>query len=118
MPQPRIVVRALVGAGTLSEGHISDALAMRDAEFVYHALGAMGQTSIEQIKHIFEMKAPKPIVALAWHAGLSMRVALELQKELGQVQPKELLYPKEGSDYPMSEDELNWQLEFLGLKAA
>jgi hypothetical protein len=64
------------------------------------------------------LKAPKPIIALTWHANLTMRLALQLQKELGQVAPKEIIYPKNGTDYPMTKEELNWQLEFLGVKTA
>jgi hypothetical protein len=63
------------------------------------------------------LKAPKPIVAVCWRAGLSMRFALLLQQQLGQVQPTELLYPRGGTDYPLTKDELLWQLNFLGLKA-
>jgi hypothetical protein len=44
-----------------------------------------------------------------------MRMALKLQKDMGHVQPKELIYPRDGTDYPLSEDDLNWQLDFLGL---
>jgi len=47
-----------------------------------------------------------------------MRLALKLQQELGQVQTKELLYPRGGTDYPLTEEEMIWQLDFLGLEAA
>ncbi len=109
---------AMVKEGTLNEETISDAMAMRDEEFVCTALAYLGKTDFETIRKIFDVSAPKPIVALCWHAGLSMRMALQLQKDIGQVQPRDLLYPKDGEDYPLTEDELNWQLEFLGLKAA
>jgi hypothetical protein len=47
-----------------------------------------------------------------------MRFALRLQKELGHIQPKDLIYPRDGTDYPLTRDEMLWQLEFLGIKAA
>ena len=34
------------------------------------------------------------------------------------VPPKELIYPRDGTDYPLSQDDIDWQLEFLGLKKA
>lgn len=102
--------------GRLGEEVISDALAMRDRSFVNSAIARLIKSDVETVTKIFEMKAPKPIIALAWHAGLSMRMALQLQKEMGHVPPKELIYPREGTDYPLSEDEIFWQLEFLGLK--
>lgn len=104
--------------GELSEEAISDALAMGEKDFVYAALASKAGTSPAMVKKIFEMQAPKPIVALCWRGGMTMRFALQLQKELGRVPAKDLLYPRGGTDYPMSRDELVWQLEFLGLKAA
>ena len=104
--------------GELSEEAISDALAMGEKDFVYAALANKAETSVEMVVKIFDMRAPKPIVALCWRGGLGMRFALKLQKELGRVPAQELLYPRGGTDYPMTKDELLWQLEFLGLKAA
>ncbi|MAE52176.1 MAG: hypothetical protein CMH27_10235 [Micavibrio sp.] len=104
--------------GRLNEETISDALAMRDHDFVNAAIARMIKTDSARVSRIFEMKAPKPIIALSWHAGLSMRMALQLQKDMGMVPPKELIYPRDGTDYPLSEDDINWQLEFLGLKKA
>lgn len=45
-----------------------------------------------------------------------MRLALKIQQEMAGVQARDLLYPKGGVDYPLTEDEINWQLEFLGIK--
>jgi hypothetical protein len=47
-----------------------------------------------------------------------MRMALQLQKDAGFVPPKEIIYPKGGTDYPLSDEDMIWQLEFLGLKAS
>jgi uncharacterized protein (DUF2336 family) len=102
--------------GELDEDKISDALAMRDTDFVYSAIALRIGTDADSIRRVFDLKAPKPIVALCWRASLSMRFALQMQQTLGQVQPAELLYPKGGTDYPLSVKDMEWQLEFLGLK--
>lgn len=107
--------KALAG-GKLDEDTLSDAMAMRDSAFVNTAIALRIGVPVEVVTKVFELKAPKPIVALAWHAGLSMRMALALQKNMGHVRPQELIYPREGTDYPLTEDEIRWQLEFLGLK--
>jgi hypothetical protein len=39
-----------------------------------------------------------------------------MQQELGQVPVKELLYARGGTDYPLTVDEMIWQLDFLGIK--
>lgn len=111
-------LKRMAAGGMINEEAISDALAMREREFVKGAIAYLVKTNYDSVERIFAMKAAKPIVALSWHAGLSMRLALELQKSVGEVQPKEILYPKGGTDYPLTDAELNWQLEFLGLKSA
>lgn len=104
--------------GGLNADIVSDALAMRDRDFLYAALARMANTTVPMVAKIIDMKAPRPVVALSWRAGLPMRLALKLQQELAHVPHNELIYPKEGTDYPMDEDEMKWQLEFLGVKAA
>lgn len=104
--------------GRLNEETISDALAMRDQAFVNAAIARLAGTDVKTVISIFETQSPKGIVALAWKAELSMRMALRLQQEIGHVPPKNLIYPRDGTEYPLTEDEINWQLEFLGLKAA
>lgn len=94
---------------------VSDALAMRDYPFLCGALAHLSGLKLEDVKRIFETKAARPIVALTWKAGLNMRMALRLQQEIGHVQPRELIYPKGGTDYPMTTKELEWQFEFLGI---
>lgn len=110
------LAKAMKG-GQLNEDTISDAIAMRDRSFVNAAIARKINVPIEVVTKVFELKAPKPIVALAWYAGLTMRTALLLQKDMGHVRPQELIYPREGTDYPLTDDEIQWQLEFLGLKA-
>jgi uncharacterized protein (DUF2336 family) len=110
-------VRALFNSGDLNEQVISDAMAARDREFLNHAVAKLAKIRPSQADQILSMQAPKPIVALCWRADLSMRLAFQVQKEIGHIQPKELIYPKDGSDYPLSEEDLEWQLEFLDIKS-
>lgn len=109
-------LKRLIKSKELNEDVISDALAMRDREFVELSVAYLAKTTPEQVAKIFEMKSAKPVIALAWKAGVSMRMALQLQKDAAHVPPRDIIYPKGGTDYPLSEDALLWQLEFLGLK--
>ncbi len=111
-------LKRLIGEGNLNEDTISDAIGMRERDFVIAAVAHLAKAPRGEVDKVFKMKAPKPVVAVAWKAGLSMRLALHLQKEIAHVAPKELIYPKNGTDYPLTKDELEWQLDFLGLKAA
>ena len=100
----------------LDEEKLNDALGMRDYEFVTGALAYMAGTKFINAQKIIDMQAPKALIALSWKAGLSARFALQLQKTVGKIQPKDMIYPKDGSDYALSEEDIQWQLDFLGLK--
>ncbi|MBK6895406.1 MAG: DUF2336 domain-containing protein [Alphaproteobacteria bacterium] len=108
-------VKRMAKKGELTDEAITDALAVRETDFVYAALAHLAGVAEATLKDLFEARSAKPIVALCWKAGLSMRTALTLQRDLAQVPPKNLLYPKGGTDYPMTEEELEWQLDFLGV---
>ncbi len=109
-------VAALLQKKELDDAVISDAIAMRDREFLCAALGALARTSSVHVEKIIAMKAPKPLIALCWRAGLSMRTALLLQRDVAGVVPAELIYPRGGTDYPLTPEDIAWQLDFLGLK--
>jgi uncharacterized protein (DUF2336 family) len=115
-PQARAI--DLMKKGKLDEAVIADAIGMREEEFVIAAIACLAHTTPVTVKRIMSMNAARPIVALSWKAGLSMRMALQLQQSLGRVPVKDLLYPRDGTDYPMKDSELQWQIEFLGLEAA
>ena len=116
--KPADRVSEMYKEGKLDEQTISDALAMRDNDFVMASLAFLLNSNVKKITGVFETQSSKGIVALCWKANLSMRLALQLQKQIGQIQPDKLLYPKEGSGCPLSQEEIDFQLEFLGLKAA
>lgn len=113
-PAARRVAR-LAASGALNEEAVSDALGMRDRAFVIAALAHLTRAKEEDVEKILDMRAPRPMIALCWKAGLSMRLALSLQQGMGHVVPKEILYPRNGTDFPMTDEELRWQIEFLGL---
>lgn len=100
----------------LNEDTLSDALAMREHNFVLESLALMANVPRRLFDQALEMKAPKPFCALCWKAGIGMRMCLRLQQEVARIPHRDLLYPKGGTDYPLTDEELNWQLEFLGLK--
>jgi hypothetical protein len=55
------------------------------------------------------------ITALVWRAKFSMRTAVMVQRDVARVPPRMMLNARNGSDYPMTEAELQDQLKILGL---
>jgi uncharacterized protein (DUF2336 family) len=110
---PKKKVQQLYAQNNLNEDHMSDALALRENDFVIDALAL--KTGLDQtlIRRMIDTHSPKAVTALAWKAGLSMRFALALQQDLAKVAPRELLYPRNGEQFPLSEDDMQWQIEFF-----
>lgn len=114
-PEQRVL--RLAREGRLDDAAISDALAWQDTEFVVQALGIMAQIPPPLVEKIVATRTAKPVVSLAWKAGLPMRLAVELQKQLAHVQPRDLIYAKDGVEYPLLPEDMVWQLEFFGVGA-
>lgn len=112
-----VVVRVnqLFSEGKLTEETIADYVALQDKEFLVAALACLTGAKRQNMNKIFDIQKPQMICAVCWKAGLSMRFAFRLQQEVAHIQPKELLYPKNGKDYPLDPKEMKWQLEFLGI---
>lgn len=102
--------------GTLNNEIIQTAMGVGDTEFVEAALASLASISVKKVKKIIKLHTARPFTALCWKAGLSMRTALMLQRELVKIPQGELLHPKGGMDYPMNKSEIQWQLEFLGIE--
>ncbi len=105
--------RRLNREGKLEAGDISSALASGDRIFVNSALAVKADLAIDVIEKIIETRSAKGITAVAWKAGLPMRLATDLQSKLVGVPNSDLINPRGGVDYPLSEAELVSELAFF-----
>jgi hypothetical protein len=78
------------------------------------ALSLLAELSPEVVGKAVSMGSAKGVTALAWRAGLGMRTAVQLQLRLARVPPAKVLQARGGTDYPLNEDEMRWQIEFFG----
>ncbi len=101
--------------GRLTPEMVHDALAWQERAFAVLAMGKMAGIPAETAERILQAGA-KPVVALCWKAGFPARMCVDVQRLAGRIQPKDLLYPKGGTEYPLTQDEIAWQLEFFGVK--
>ncbi len=113
---PEERVRQMIKEKTLNETSVVDALAVQDKDLAHACVAALAKVPVAVVEKIMSLNTPKPVIALSWKAGLSMRTALKLQQELAHVPHTELIYPRGGTDYPLEKSEINWQLEFFGIK--
>ncbi len=110
---PLSVAKGLKKEGKLNEAYVSQTLKKGDSDLVIAALSVLAKVKIKTVKKIISAHSAKGLVSLSWKAGLSMDFALSLQQKLAHIQPAELLKDS-GGRYPLTEEEMNWQLEFLG----
>lgn len=108
-------VRQMIKDKKLTEDTVSDALAIKDKDLAVVALAALARTNRSTIEKVMALQKPRPVIAICWKAGLSMRLCMRIQQELAHIPPKELIYARGGTDYPLDEAEIKWQLDFLGL---
>ena len=65
---------------------------------------------LPQIDKILSWRNAKGVTALAWQSGLPVRLAVQLQLRIAGLAPRAALYQRDGGDYPMSAEEMDWQL--------
>ncbi|HYG86431.1 MAG TPA: DUF2336 domain-containing protein [Azospirillum sp.] len=103
--------------GKLTERLLDGALAEGDRAFVMAGLAELVGVPLGTVDRIVTAHSARAVTALVWRAGLSMRFAKQAQLRLAQIPPKSALNARDGVDYPMTEDEMRWQLEFFGVEA-
>ncbi len=100
-------------AGMLGEATIEDSLRAGDNDFIVAALAVLAGVSLSVVEKTISTRSAKGIVSVSWKSGLPMDLALQIQKKLAKIPSKEILYEKSGGAYPLSDEEMDWQLEFF-----
>ena len=112
-------VRQMYLNDELNDHEISSALASGGQEFVIYAVALKSKTPVDVVSRAISMRSAKAIVALCWKADLSMRLATRVQMHLAHIPPSDVLRATASEDFPLSNDEMRWQLEFIsGLTTA
>lgn len=110
---PAEEARELHAEGKLDAGHLMDAVNSGKRRFATAALAALAGVTYENARDLLATRSAKAVTALAWKAGLEMRDAIQVQLRLAGVSPQSALYARDGTDYPLSDEDLEWQLEFF-----
>jgi hypothetical protein len=104
----------LLQSGQLDDRAILDAL-RRNADLEASAMLAVkGGVTVPVIDRACGLRSAKAVVSLAWKAGFSAQTAVILQTMLARLAPGEVLRPGPDACFPLTEDEMRWQLAFLG----
>ncbi len=110
------VATARLRDGTLDENVVMTAAREGQREVVVQALSLLAAMPAETVQRILDTYSAKPVTALVWRAGLSMRAAFRIQTSLLHLPAAELLPARDGVRFPLSEDEMRWHLSYFGLE--
>ena len=104
---------ALHRDGKLDEDEIAEALGRGDRAFVMASLAVRTGVQVAMVEQVVSTHSAKGVVSLAWKADLSIRMATQLQMRVAGISPRKVLPPASGKRYPMSDEDMEWQLEFF-----
>lgn len=99
--------------GVLGEKHVSVALNDGETDFVIAAISLLADVPQDVVRKAASLQNAKALVALAWKSGLTMRLATRLQMNLAKIPPSGVLRATASDGYPISPEEMTWQLEFV-----
>lgn len=104
-------------AGTLNEAFVATAVEENNKNTIVYALSLLAKADEGIVRKILELRSAEAVTALVWRAGLGMRVAYKLHVQLMRLKGEEILYPRNGVDFPLSEEQMRRNLQFLGLSS-
>jgi uncharacterized protein (DUF2336 family) len=99
--------------GKLNEVAVLRAVESRDLQFVHAALSVMSELPFPAVVKIFATRSAKGIMAASWKAGLSAQAALVLQSSVASISPRDILGPTDEGRYPLTREDMLWQLDFF-----
>jgi len=98
--------------GRLGEAEVMAAIDNAQQAFVIHALSLKSGLDVPIVHKILDSGSGKAVVSLAWRCGLSMSLATALQHRMARVPPGAIVHPKNATEFPLSENDMNWYVSF------
>ncbi|MEO8302076.1 MAG: DUF2336 domain-containing protein [Rhizomicrobium sp.] len=103
--------------GRLDGEYVEKAAQSGQREIVVLALAQLANINEQTVKKILTAGSAKPLVALVWHAHLSMRVAFKIQTFIMKLPTRDVLPARGGVGFPLSKEEMRWHLNYFGITA-
>ncbi len=112
-PEPPPTPRAASRSDT--ESALLEALAVANMPRAAALLAAASRAGTAIVSRAISLRSAKALASLAWRAGWSADTSYATQTALGTLAPGEALHPRADATHPLSQAEMEWQLELLGL---
>lgn len=112
---PADIVAEAKAEGRLDDWFVEQAAQRGQRELVVQALAMQAQVDVATVRKILASGHAKPVVALVWHAHLSMRVAFKIQTFLLKLPSHEVLPARAGIAFPLPREEMRWHLSYFNI---
>lgn len=104
--------KSLFDQGQLNDAAVREAAQSGDVDFVIAALSLKSGLDPAIVDKVFDLPSVKGLISVCWKAKTTMPTAVIIQKRIARIPPREVQGSVDG-DYPFTEDEMEWQLEFF-----
>lgn len=100
--------------GRLDQAYVMDLVEEGARSALIQALALKSGMHPAIAEKILASRNGKAIAALVWKSGFSARLALKVQTLIAHVPGVQTVLPRDGDAYPLSPEEMRWQLDFFG----
>ncbi len=108
--------RYLDTMGELTEAALLAALRAGDIRRASTLLAVAASVPLAVMDRAASLRSAKALVSLVWKAGFSMKASGPVQTVIGQLELRGMMLPTISGGYPLTPEELGWQLDFLGCR--
>lgn len=114
LPQnPVAAARQLQARNQLDETALLAATHRGEARLACAMIAIAADVPVSVVERAATLRSTKGLVSLIWKAGFSMRVAAPVQLLLARVGPAAVLGGTAQNGFPLSLEEMRWQIDFL-----
>jgi uncharacterized protein (DUF2336 family) len=106
-------VRQLNATGQLNEAALVEAANAGDARQTGAILAVASGVTLQVIDRAVSLRSAKALVSLVHRAGFSMQAGTLVQCVLGRLSPGERMVATPEGAFPLSANEMDWQIELL-----
>lgn len=107
------LAQTMAQAGQLTEDATVAAARRGEVRMCIAMLAVSGCVAAAVVERASTLRSTKGLVSLIWRAGMSMRCAGMLQTLLLRLPPEAVLRPNAGGGFPLTPEEMHWQVDFL-----
>ena len=100
--------------GAVTEAMLLQATQAGDPRAAAAMLAIAAGVPLAYVERAAALRSAKGLLSLLWKAGFTMQVAGPVQALLARLAPGTLLAPDPSGNFPLTSDEMRWQIDFLG----